>query len=155
MYQSFQRRVEILSATTPGGNAELEIRDPFMTRHIFSAFCRFMTNKKFLQSSVLTAVLTASAIPAMASGPGWTALSSVTSIVLLQSGGVAVRLSPDLSACTAASGYPATYAFLRADTAGLNRIYAALLSANMSDKKVQVYLSDATCLIGEVILGGL
>lgn len=94
------------------------------------------------------------ALPAFAQGPGWTANSVVTGIVDTSNGGVNVRLSPALTGCTSISGYGAAYASLYPDHPGLNRIKATLLTAYATQATIAIYLSDNTCRIAEVELGG-
>ena len=89
-----------------------------------------------------------------AAGPGWTAASTVTKVVVTFGGGVNVRLSPDISGCTSQSGYGANYASIYPDHPGIDRIYSGLLAAQMSGKVVALYLVDNTCKVGEILLGG-
>lgn len=91
---------------------------------------------------------------AYADGPGWTGVSEVIKIVTVANGGINVRLSPELSGCTSQSGYGPKYASVYPDHPGLNAIHANLLAAYMSGKKVALYLSDNTCKVGEMIIGG-
>lgn len=94
------------------------------------------------------------AVPALAQGPGWTVNSTVIKVVDTSNGGVNVRLSPDLTGCTSQSGYGAVYASLYPNHAGLNRIKATLLTAYTTGATIAIYLSDSTCTIAEVELGG-
>lgn len=103
-------------------------------------------------ASVLSLALCA--MPVLAQGPGWTANSTVTGIVDTSNGGVNVRLSPSLVGCTSQSGYGASYASLYPDHPGINRIKATLLTAYATGGTIAIYLSDNTCRIGEVELGG-
>ncbi len=89
-----------------------------------------------------------------ADGPGWTVSSEVIKIIVVQSGGVNIRLSPELSGCTSQSGYGSAYASIYPDHLGLNAMHANLLAAYMSGKKVTLYLSDSTCKVGEMVIGG-
>jgi hypothetical protein len=94
------------------------------------------------------------AAPALAQGPGWTGNSTIVRIVDTTNGGVNVRLSPDLSGCTSQSGYGPLYASLYPGHPGINRIKATLLTAYTTGATVSIYLSDNTCTISEVLLGG-
>ena len=89
-----------------------------------------------------------------ADGPGWTANSTVTKLVVTLHGGVNVRLSPDLQNCTSQSGYGAHFASIYPDHLGIDRMKADLLAAYMSGKTVALYLMDDTCKVGEIMLGG-
>jgi hypothetical protein len=100
------------------------------------------------------AILLASSLPALAQGPGWTANSTIVRIVDTSNGGINIRLSPDVTGCTSQSGYGSNYASVYPDHPGLNRIKATLLTAYSTGATVSVYLSDGTCRIAEVILGG-
>ena len=91
---------------------------------------------------------------AFADGPGWTVASKVTRLVVVASGGINVRLSPELNGCTSQGGYGSHYASVYPDHAALELIQSNLLAAYMSGKDVAVYLSDDTCKVGEVVLGG-
>ncbi len=93
-------------------------------------------------------------MPALAQGPGWTANSTIAKIVDTANGGVNVRLTPDLSGCTSQSGYGQHYASLYPNHPGINRIKATLLTAYATGTTVSIYLSDNTCTIQEVLLGG-
>lgn len=93
-------------------------------------------------------------IPVANAEQGWIVSAKVVRIVATSNGGINVRLSPELTACTSQSGYGPTYASLYPDHPGINRIHAILLTAYMSDKPVAIYLGDSTCKIQEVELGG-
>jgi hypothetical protein len=93
-------------------------------------------------------------LPAFAQGPGWTASSTVVSVVDTANGGVNVRLSPDLSGCTSQSGYGSLYASLYPNHPGIDRIKASLLTAYATGAPIAIYLTDSTCTIGEIKLGG-
>jgi hypothetical protein len=95
------------------------------------------------------------AMPALAQGPGWTAVSTIVQIVDTSNGGVNVRLSPDLSGCTSQSGYGSLYASLYPNHPGLDRIKASLLTAYVTGTPVSLYLGDDTCSISEMRLGGM
>jgi hypothetical protein len=104
--------------------------------------------KKFALAMLLAAA------PALAQGPGWTANSTVTRIVDTANGGVNVRLSPDLSDCTSQSGYGSLYASLYPNHPGIDRMKATLLTAYATGATLAIYLTDSTCTIGEIRLGG-
>lgn len=92
--------------------------------------------------------------PALAQGPGWTANSTVTRLVVTADGGVNVRLSPDLTGCVSNSGYGSAYASIYPNHPGINRMKADLLAAYINGTPVALYLSDNTCKATEMILGG-
>jgi len=94
------------------------------------------------------------ALPALAQGPGWTANATILRIVDTSNGGVNVRLAPDVVDCVSQSGYGSNYASLYPDHPGLNRIKATLLTAYAMNATIAIYLSDSTCRIQEVELGG-
>jgi hypothetical protein len=91
---------------------------------------------------------------APAAGPGWTANSTVTKLVVTADGGVNVRLSPDLSGCVSNSGYGSIYASIYPSHPGINRLKADLLTAYLTGGTVALHLLDATCRVNELILGG-
>ncbi len=91
---------------------------------------------------------------AMASFADWQFDLKVTRIVVVETGGINYRFEPPLSGCTSQSNYGTNYASLYPDHKGFNSIHANLLAAYMSDKIVSIYLTDATCKIGETVLGG-
>lgn len=94
------------------------------------------------------------AVPAFADGPGWSANSTVVKLVVTASGGINVMLSPSLSNCVSASGYGPYYASIYPEHPGINRMKADLLYAYATGTKVALYLSDGSCKVGEMILGG-
>ena len=100
------------------------------------------------------AVLGFVGLDVQAAGPGWVPNAKVVKIVVASNGGINVRLSPELSGCTSQSGYGPLYASVYPDHPGINRIHATLLAAYTADKPVAVYLSDSTCKVAEVELGG-
>jgi hypothetical protein len=107
------------------------------------------------RASVLSLLsLAVCALPALAQGPGWTANATILKIVDTANGGVNVRLSPDLVGCTSQSGYGGSYASLYPDHPGIKSIKATLLTAYVTQATISIYLSDDTCRIGEVLLGG-
>ena len=85
---------------------------------------------------------------------GWINQAKIIRIVGVVNGGINVRITPSLSGCTSQSGYGAAYASLYPGHAGKQEILSILLAAYMADKTVAIYLSDDTCKIGEVELGG-
>jgi len=85
---------------------------------------------------------------------GWITQAKVTKIVVTSSGGINVRITPELTSCTSQSGYGSRYASVYASHPGINRIHSTLLAAYMADKTVAIYLSDSTCTVLEVELGG-
>jgi hypothetical protein len=95
----------------------------------------------------------AGASPARADGPGWVLNRTVVNVVNTANGGFNVRLTPDLSGCTAQSGYGSNYASIYPDHPGLNRIKADLVAALVTGKQVSVYLADNTCKVWETVLG--
>lgn len=94
------------------------------------------------------------AISAHAAGPGWTANSTVTKLVVTFDGGVNVLLSPALTGCTSNSGYGGAFASIYPNHPGINRIKADLMAAYLTGGTVALYLTDNTCRVGELILGG-
>lgn len=111
-------------------------------------------NSKVTKAIIVSGALLAWALPAFAQGPGWTVNSTVVRIVDVSNGGVNIRLSPELTGCTSQSGYGATYASLYPSHPGLKNIKATLLMAYATGAPVAIYLSDNTCTISEVLLGG-
>jgi hypothetical protein len=101
------------------------------------------------------AAIAAFCVPAFAEGPGWTLTSTVVQLVNTSNGGVNVRLSPDLTGCVSQSGYGSHYASIYPDHVGINRIKADLLMAMTTNTPVMLYLSDDTCKVIEMRLGGL
>jgi len=99
-------------------------------------------------------LLVLSALPAIASGPGWTANSTVSKLVVTANGGINVLLSPSLGGCVPQSGYGPGFASIYPDHPGINRIKADLLVAYQTGGVVALYLSDNTCKITETMLGG-
>jgi hypothetical protein len=99
-----------------------------------------------------TALFLAWAVPALAQGPGWTAVSIVRDIVNTSNGGINVRLTPDLTGCTSQSGYGGAYASIYPDHPGIDRMKADLLVAFTTGAHVELYLGDNTCRVGEMRL---
>ena len=99
-------------------------------------------------------LLVSAATPAFAQGPGWTANSTVTKLVVTYDGGINVRLSPDLSNCVSNSGYGSAFASIYPSHPGINRMKADLLAAYMNGTPVALYLGDSSCSVQEMILGG-
>ncbi|BFM10151.1 hypothetical protein R50072_03040 [Simiduia litorea] len=85
---------------------------------------------------------------------GWITDAKVTKIVAVVNGGINVRITPELTACTSQSGYGVHYASIYPDHPGKENMLAILLAAYMADKTVAIYLSDDTCKVYEVELGG-
>lgn len=100
----------------------------------------------------LMAALLAMSLPAFAQGPGWTVPSTVIEIVNTAAGGVNVRLSPDLAGCVSQSGYGSLFASVYPNHAAIDRIKADLLVAFTTGAHIALYLSDATCTVGETRL---
>jgi hypothetical protein len=92
--------------------------------------------------------------PGFTAGPGWTVDSKIIRVVVTATGGVNVRLSPDLGGCTSQNGYGPLYASIYPSHPGIDRIYSALLAASMGDKVVAIYLADNTCTVSEIRVGG-
>lgn len=109
---------------------------------------------KVISPLMAAMVLAVSAVPAMASGPGWTANSTVTKLVVTANGGINVFLSPSLGGCVPQSGYGPGFASIYPDHPGINRIKADLLVAYQTGGVVALYLSDKTCQVTETLLGG-
>jgi len=97
-------------------------------------------------------VLAVAAMPALAQGPGWTEVSTVIELVNTSSGGVNVRLSPDVTGCTSQSGYGSVYASIYPNHPGINRLKADLLVAFTTGARVALYLGDNTCMVSEMRL---
>lgn len=86
---------------------------------------------------------------------GWTANVKIVKLVGTANGGLNVLMSPSLLNCVSQSGYGPTYASLYPTHPGRSQISALLMAAYMSDKTVALYLTDSTCTIGEVAMGGM
>jgi len=112
-----------------------------------------MTHRPIASALVALTIL-CSASAAVADGPGWTPYATITKLVVTFSGGVNVRLNPEVSNCVSQSGYGPNYASIYPSHPGINRIKADLLAAYLTGKTIALYLSDDTCTVGEVILGG-
>lgn len=89
-----------------------------------------------------------------AEGPGWQSTTKIKRIVVVSNGGVNVSFENELKNCTSLSGYGKKYASLYTDHPGIDRIYSLLMAAYVSQKDIQIYLSDNTCRIGEAVIGG-
>ena len=85
---------------------------------------------------------------------GWIKQAKITKIVGVSNGGINVRITPELTGCTSQSGYGSRYASLYPDHKGKEEILSIMLAAYMADKTIAIYLSDDTCKILEVELGG-
>lgn len=103
---------------------------------------------------ILALFLTALSIPSYAEGGRWVPLVKVEKIVVVMNGGINVRVTPGLTNCVSQSGYGAAYASVYPDHPGKDQILSVLLAAKMSDQPVGIWLSDDSCRIGEVVLGG-
>lgn len=95
--------------------------------------------------TAIVAVLAISSAPAVAQGPGWTAVSTVKEVVVTVNGGINVRLDPLLVDCLSQSGYGPSFASIYPDHPGINRMKADLLAALLTGNKVMLYLWDNTC----------
>lgn len=115
-------------------------------------FFPFFVSKKWIGALATAGILAISSTLSVAQGPGWTAWSTVVSLVNTANGGVNVRLSPDLSDCVSQSGYGPTYASVYPSHPGINRMKADLLAAFLSGARVRLYLSDSNCTTVEMIL---
>ena len=115
---------------------------------------RLSARTRVLLGIVVTAWLGFALAPAFAAGPGWTANSTVAKLVVTADGGVNVLLSPPLTNCVSNSGYGPTFASVYPSHPGINRIKADLLAAYLNGGTVSLYLSDNTCRVAELILGG-
>ena len=93
-------------------------------------------------------------LPASAQGPGWHLNATIARMADITTGGINIRLSPDVSGCTSPMGYGPQYAYVTPDHVAINRIKATLLTAYATGTPISVYLADNTCKIGEVLLGG-
>jgi len=91
---------------------------------------------------------------AWADGPGWTANSTVKKLVITADGGVNVLLEPKLNNCVSNSGYGPNFASVYPNHPGINKIKADLTIAYLNGTPVALYLSDNTCRVVELILGG-
>lgn len=110
-------------------------------------------------ATLITTLFAASALmmsapAAFSANPGWTVNSMVVKLVVTGTGGINVRLSPDLSGCVSQSGYGSVWASIYPNHQGLNRMKADLLAAYLAEKPVSLYLIDANCTVGEMVLGG-
>jgi len=103
---------------------------------------------------IVLAMLLVLAAPALAQGPGWTANSVVTKLVVTADGGINVRLSPELTNCVSNSGYGPVFASVYPTHPGINKIKADLLAAYLNGTVVALYFTDSSCTVGEMILGG-
>lgn len=118
-----------------------------------------ISRREFRRANLLIRVLAlftllAQSLPVMAQGPGWTANSTVLKLVVTAGGGINVMLSPAVTNCVSASGYGESFASIYPNHPGANRMQADLLYAYATGTKVSLYLSDASCTVGEMVLGG-
>lgn len=110
--------------------------------------------KRIFNYVLLSSALALASFPANAE-QGWVVTAKIVKVVATVNGGINVRLSPDLTACTSQGGYGPNYASLYPDHPGKDKIASIFMAAYLADKPVSIYLLDATCKIGEVVLGGL
>lgn len=109
--------------------------------------------KKLL--TLVTAAACASLISSSATAEsGWIVSAKVIRVVATMNGGINVRLSPELTNCVSQSGYGSAYASLYPTHPGKDKIASILLAVYLSEKTVAIYLTDTSCTIGEVELGG-
>lgn len=108
-------------------------------------------NRNLLKSLILGLTLFAGAGTASA---GWIKNVEVKQLVVVATGGINVRVSPDLDSCAAQSGYKTKYASIYPDHPGLSSMHANLLAAMATGAKVSLYISDAKCTVTEMIIGG-
>lgn len=109
--------------------------------------------KKYVVRTLILSILSLYGVSSQAE-QGWITTAKVVKIVATANGGINIRISPELTGCTSQSGYGPSYASLYPDHPGKDKITSILLAAYMADKTVAVYLSDSTCKIAEVELGG-
>ena len=117
-------------------------------------FRRYLAQRSHNILAIAASIFALSATPAIAQGPGWTANSTVKKIVVTANGGINVQLSPELTGCVSQSGYGANFASVYPSHVGINRIKADLLVAYLNGGTVALYLSDSSCTVVEMILGG-
>lgn len=103
---------------------------------------------------VAVSLLTMSSTPVGAQGPGWTANATVIKMVVTNTGGINVRLSPELSGCVSQSNYGPLYASIYPTHPGIDRMKADLLAAYLTGGTVSLYFTDSNCTVGELIVGG-
>ena len=109
--------------------------------------------KVLSKALLITSLLFCSSFPVSAE-QGWITTAKVTKLVVTSSGGINVRITPELTGCTSLSGYGPKYASVHPTHPGIDKIHSVLLAAYMSDKVVALYLGDDTCKVTEVELGG-
>jgi hypothetical protein len=102
------------------------------------------------RSRLATLLLAIASWPALAQGPGWTAPSKVTSLVVTSSGGINVSLAPSLTGCVSQSGYGGSYASIYPNHPGIDRMKADLLTALATGATVALYLGDNQCRVDEM-----
>jgi hypothetical protein len=105
---------------------------------------------KWLIGAALLAITTLN----VSAEQGWITQSKIEKIVVTNQGGINVRITPELTSCTSQSGYGPRYASVYPSHVGIDKIHATLLAAYVADKPIALYLSDSTCKILEVELGG-
>lgn len=113
---------------------------------------RDMKTTSVIGSILFGAACLACSMTASAQGPGWTTTSTVVELVVTAAGGINVRLSPDLTNCVSQSGYGAIYASIYPNHPGKKEMKADLLVAYLTGARVALYLTDATCTVGEMRL---
>ncbi len=84
--------------------------------------------------------------------PGWVSEVQVTQIVTVATGGINVRVKPELMGCVSQSGYGQHYASVSPSHPGLNLIQSQLLAAMLSGKKIGLYFTDKNCLVTEMVV---
>jgi hypothetical protein len=114
-----------------------------------------MRSRNYTSYVPVLALMALPMMPAAAQGPGWTANSTVVKLVVTSTGGINVRLSPDLTGCVSQSGYGSIYASIPPSHPGIDRMKADLLAAYLTQETVALYLVDGNCYVGEMALGGI
>lgn len=105
-------------------------------------------------ATVAVSLLTMSSTRVDAQGPGWTANATVVKMVVTNTGGINVRLSPELAGCVSQSNYGPLYASIYPTHPGIDRMKADLLAAYLTGGTVSLYFTDSNCTVGEMLLGG-
>ncbi len=103
---------------------------------------------------VAISLLTMSSSRVDAQGPGWTANGTVIKMVVTNTGGINVRLSPEVSGCVSQSNYGPLFASIYPNHPGIDRMKADLLAAYLTGGMVSLYFTDSNCTVGEMLLGG-
>ena len=117
---------------------------------------RTMTIKEARPVAAIVAIslLTMSSTPVEAQGPGWTANATVIKMVVTNTGGINVRLSPELSGCVSQSNYGPLFASIYPTHPGINRMKADLLAAYLTGGIGFPVFHRRNCTVGELLLGG-